>query len=119
MKKKNIVKYIIIFILLGSVIILFLSRAGVGGAQKYFEGKVLENTNKYIVIEVDSQYTELIEKSGAHIKVDTEKVFRKCDFSKFTEEEKVRVVYSEFDSLKGEFEQVYAIYLKSEIIDRS
>ena len=62
------------------------------------------------------KYNDLIEKSGEYVEIDTEEVLAKRDFSVFKRGEEVRVVYDEFDSLKEEFEHVYAIYLKSEII---
>ena len=115
-EKKELIKNILIIILLSGEFILFISRTGQGGTQKYFEGEVLENNGGYITIEVNLQYNDLIEKSGEYVEIDTEEVLAKRDFSVFKRGEEVRVVYDEFDSLKEEFEHVYAIYLKSEII---
>lgn len=115
-EKKELIKNILIIILLSGAFILFISRTGQGGTQKYFEGEVLENNGGYITIEVNLQYNDLIEKSGEYVEIDTEEVLAKRDFSVFKRGEEVRGVYDEFDSLKEEFEHVYAIYLKSEII---
>ena len=42
-EKKELIKNILIIILLSGAFILFISRTGQGGTQKYFEGEVLEN----------------------------------------------------------------------------
>ena len=47
-----------IAIILG--VILFFSIAGTEGKQDYFEGKVLENSDDYIVIKINSSYEKLI-----------------------------------------------------------
>ena len=58
-EKKELIKNILIIILLSGAFILFISRTGQGGTQKYFEGEVLENNGGYITIEVNLQYNDL------------------------------------------------------------
>ena len=50
-------------------VILFFSMASTEGKQDYFEGKVLENSDDYIVIKINSSYEKLISKLGENVKI--------------------------------------------------
>lgn len=79
-EKKELIKNILIIILLSGAFILFISRTGQGGTQKYFEGEVLENNGGHLTVEVDSQYKVFAEKAGGFVNIDMGKVISKRDF---------------------------------------
>lgn len=76
MKKFKFVRIIIAFILTILVIMLFLSIASTEAKQDYFEGKVLENTDDYITVKVDSSYENLISKLGETVKIEKKMLCR-------------------------------------------
>ena len=89
--------------------------ASTEGKQDYFEGKVLENSDDYIVIKINSSYEKLISKLGENVKIEKKAVVKECDFSKFISNESVRVLYSGINSKKHELEHIFTIYTLSEI----
>lgn len=113
---KELIKSIVIILVLSGAFIFFISKAGgKGGVQNCFDGKVMENDGRYLTIEVDPEYNDLVERLGGYVEIDIEEVFAESDFSRLKRGEDVRVVYNEFDLLKEGFDHVYAIYLQSEI----
>ena len=53
MKKPKSICTIVVFIAIILGVILFFSMASTEGKQDYFEGKVLENSDDYIVIKIN------------------------------------------------------------------
>lgn len=115
MKKSKFVGIIIAFILTISGIILFLSMASTEAKQDYFEGKVLENADDYITVKIDSSYENLISQLEETVKIEKKDVVQKCDFSKFSPNESIRVLYSGIDSKRKKLEHIFAVYVLSEI----
>lgn len=110
---------IITFIFIGlGIVLLFLlliSKIGVEGKQDYFEGTVLENTNDSIIVQIDSSYENLIHTLGETVKIEKADIVQECDFSKFSCNESVRVLYSGIDSKNSKIEHIFAVYLLSEL----
>ena len=120
MKKTNLFCEIVFFIafIVGVRLLLPIVMEHFAGKQDYFNGIVLENSDDYIVIEIDESVSSderLISKLGETVKIEKSAVVSKCDFSKFPPNENVRVVYSGIDSRKHELEAIFAIYTLSEI----
>ncbi|MCH5343667.1 MAG: hypothetical protein J1E64_06465 [Acetatifactor sp.] len=115
MKKYKFVDVIIAFLIIILGMILFLAMASTEAKQDYFEGKVLENSDDYIIIRIDSSYEELISKLGETVKIEKKDVVKECDFSIFSSNESIRVLYSGINSKKHELEHIFAIYVLSEI----
>ena len=69
MKKPKSICTIVVFIAIILGVILFFSMASTEGKQDYFEGKVLENSDDYIVIKINSSYEKLISKLGENVKI--------------------------------------------------
>ncbi|QNM03242.1 hypothetical protein [Simiaoa sunii] len=115
MKKPKFICTIVVFIAISLGVILFFSMASTEGKQDYFEGKVLENSDDYIVIKINSSYEKLISKLGENVKIEKTAVVKECDFSKFISNESVRVLYSGINPKKHELEHIFAIYTLSEI----
>lgn len=115
MKKTKSIDVIIAFLIIILGMILFLAMANTEAKQDYFEGKVLENSDDYIIIKIDSSYEELISKLGETVKIEKKGVVKECDFTKFSSNESIRVLYSGINSKKHELEHIFAIYVLSEI----
>ena len=94
MKKPKFICTIVVFIAISLGVILFFSMASTEGKQDYFEGKVLENSDDYIVIKINSSYEKLISKLGENVKIEKTAVVKECDFSKFISNESVRVLWN-------------------------
>lgn len=118
MKKYKMIGFIIIVILLISTTVLFLSKASKEGGEEYFEGKILETADNYIVVELDKQYEKLIKQVGEYIEIKKEEVVKKSDFSQFIQDEDVRVLYSGIDLSERKIEKIFAVYLLSELEKR-
>ena len=120
MKKTNLICEIVVFIVfvVGVSLLLPVVKEHFAGKQDHFNGIVLENSDTYIVIQIDESVSsdeKLIHKVGETVKIEKSSVVRKCDFSKFPPNESVRVVYSGTRSKQHELEAVFAIYTLSEI----
>lgn len=115
MKKSKFITIIILFILTASGIILFLSKAGTEAGQDYFEGTVLEHTEDRLTVRIDSSYEDLTAVLGETVEIEKEEVVRKCDFSEFPPDEKIRVLYSGINSKNRRLEYIFAVYVLSEI----
>lgn len=112
---KPMICTVVVFCALILGIVLFLSKASAGARQYYFEGKVSENSDEYIVVEIDSSYEKLINELGKTVEIEKKVIVSERDYSKFVSGEGVRVIYSGIDSKKHELEHVFAIYDLSEI----
>lgn len=97
------------------VFVFLISKAGTKAKQEYFEGKVLEVTEDTMVVEIDSSYKDLIEALGETVTIQKSDVVKECDFSKFSPEEGVRVLYDKIDSREKVIKNIYAVYLLSEL----
>lgn len=107
---------LIVFILICfGIVLLFISKASNQGKQDYFEGKILENMNDSIIVQIDSSYEDLIHALGETVKIEKTDIVRECDFSKFSSNESVRVLYSGIDSERKRIDIVAAVYAMSEI----
>ena len=76
MKNPKFICIILVFIAIILGVILFFSIAGTEGKQDYFEGKVLENSDDYIVIKINSSYEKLISKLGENVKIEKKAVVK-------------------------------------------
>lgn len=115
MKKNEFICIIVAFIAVISGIILFFSISSIEGKQDYFEGKVSESSDDYIVIKINSSYDDLISELGKTVKIEKKVVIKECDFSNFTYNENIRVLYSSINLKEHRLEHVFAIYSLSEI----
>jgi hypothetical protein len=115
MKKSEFVCITATFIAIILGVILFFSMASTEGKQDYFEGRVSEISDDYMVITIDSSYEKLISKLGETVKIEKKDVVKECDFSKFASNESVRVLYSGINSKEHELEHIFAIYTLSEM----
>lgn len=115
MKKSKFFGIIAVFVLITLGIALFFVMSSTQAKQDYFEGQILESSDDYVVIQIDSSYEKLIGKLGESVKIEKKDVVRECDFSNFTSDESVRVLYSGINSKEQKIEQVFAIYTLSEL----
>ncbi len=115
MKKNEFIRVIIVFVIAVFGILLFLSKATTENGQDYFEGKVIENTNDYLVVQIDVSYEELISMVGETIQIEKSDIVQKRDFSQFSLNERIRVLYKGIDSKSKKIEHIFALYKMSEI----
>lgn len=80
MKKPKFICTIVVFIAISLGVILFFSMASTEGKQDYFEGKVLENSDDYIVIKINSSYEKLISKLGENVKIEKQLLLKNVIF---------------------------------------
>lgn len=107
--------FILICIAVVVLFVFLISKIGTEAKQEYFEGKVLEITEDTMVVEIDSSYEDLIEALGETVTIQKADVVKECDFSKFSPEEGVRVLYDKIDSREKVIKNIYAVYLLSEL----
>lgn len=107
--------FILICIAVVVLFVFLISKIGTEAKQEYFEGKVLEITEEAIVVQIDSSYEDLIEALGEMVTIQKADVVKECDFSKFSPEEGVRVLYDKIDSREKVIKNIYAVYLLSEL----
>lgn len=107
--------FILICIAVVVLFVFLISKIGTEAKQEYFEGKVLEITEEAIVVQIDSSYEDLIEALGETVTIQKADVVKECDFSKFSPEEGVRVLYDKIDSREKVIKNIYAVYLLSEL----
>ena len=107
----------VIFIFSGIVLLFafLMSKITTEGKQDYFEGKVLENTNDSIIVQIDSSYEDLVHALGETVEIEKADIVKECDFSKLSSNESVRVLYSGIHSKSKRIEHVFAVYLSSEL----
>lgn len=107
--------FILICIAVVVLFVFLISKIGTEAKQEYFEGKVLEITEEAIVVQIDSSYEDLIEALGETVTIQKADVVKECDFSKFSPEEGVRILYDKIDSREKVIKNIYAVYLLSEL----
>ena len=107
--------FILICIAVVVLFVFLISKIGTEAKQEYFEGKVLEITEEAIVVQIDSSYEDLIEALGETVTIQKADVVKECDFSKFSPEEGVRILYGKIDSREKAIKNIYAVYLLSEL----
>lgn len=115
MKFQKLICLPLVFILIIFGVILFFAMANTEAKQDYFDGKVLKNSDDYIIIKINTSYEKLINKLGNTVKIEKKTVVKKCDFSAFEPDENVRVLYSGMNSKKHELKHIFSIYKLSEI----
>lgn len=97
------------------VFVFLISKVGTEAKQEYFEGKVLELTEDTMVVEIDSSYEDLIEALGSTVTIRKADIVKECDFSRFSPQEGVRVLYDKIESKEKVIKNIYAVYLLSEL----
>lgn len=97
------------------VFVFLISKVGTEAKQEYFEGKVLEITEDTMVVEIDSSHEDLIQALGNTVTIRKADVVKECDFSRFSPQEGVRVLYDKIDSREKTIKNIYAVYRLSEL----
>ena len=115
MKTRKFISIIVFFLLIVSCIPLFLSKLANEARQDYFEGKVLENMNNSIVVQIAASYEDLISQLGETVQIEKKDIVKECDYSIFPPGEDIRVLYTGIDSKNQKLEHIFAIYTLSEI----
>lgn len=107
--------FILVCLAVIAAFVFLISKTGTEAKQEYFEGKVLEITEDTMVVEIDSAYEDLIEALGETVTIRKADIVKACDFSGFSPQEGVRVLYDKIASKEKVIKNVYAVYRLSEL----